>query len=344
MQENIAYGLSGGTTNSSWTYNLSTGFLTSQTVLGFTTTFDARADGNVDGVWDPLGHHTTFTYDWGRVSSIHTPNLVTTYAISTEGLTLSETVGTLTTTYDYDGAFRLRAVHPPATNQITFTPDDLHGTSVRVTRGASIVDHMIDAFGRETGASNSVPLHTQQYRDLCGRITFVSDPYTTGPGTQGTSVVLDALGRVKQVTDSAGKVTTYTYTGADVTRTDANNHTTSFESDIFGDPNRARLGAVTDADGHRTEYQHHVTGPLMKVTGPTTGLGMEFTNSRPSSSIHPRTSSRVWQVSCGWQYWSWNHASRLPPALTLPKCGSSQRPVRPVPRNRATRAWWTFRL
>jgi YD repeat-containing protein len=273
ITEQIAFGVSNGTTTGTFGYDLATGFLMNQTVRGTWTAFDPRPDGNVGVVWDVLGHQTaTFGYDWGRVSSIHTPHLDKTFVITEEGLVASETVGTLTTTYDYDGAFRLRGVHPPATNPVALDPDDLHGTFIRVTQGASVVYHMIDAFGRELEAHNTVGLHTQQFRDLCGRVTFVSDPYTTGLGTQGTTVALDALGRAKQVTDSAGKVTTYAYNGAAVTRTDANNHSTGFGYYVFGDPSSAKLASVTDADGHVTEYQYDVTGPLRKVTGPSPGL------------------------------------------------------------------------
>src|SRR5260370_40064348 len=127
----------------------------------------------------------------------------------------------------------LRAVPPPGSNAITYTPDDLHGTFVRVARGQTWVEHDVDAFGRESRSFKRLGLTVWLGRDTCARVTFTSDPYISGPGTQGTAVQYDALGRVKQVTASAGKVTTFAPTGIGLTRADANNHSTVFDYMAF---------------------------------------------------------------------------------------------------------------
>jgi hypothetical protein len=131
VEQNSAYAQNDGTASSSSTYDLATGFVTSQTSRGVTTTFEPRADGTVNAVVDARGNRTTFTYNWARVASVHTPNVDSAFVVSPEGLVTSATEGGLTTTYDYDVAMRLSMVHPPATNTIGYQPDDLHGTFVR---------------------------------------------------------------------------------------------------------------------------------------------------------------------------------------------------------------------
>ncbi len=107
---------------SSWTYNLATGFLDSQTLTGFTTTFTPTTAGTGQ-MWkakDGNNHETLFTYTWGRVAQVQTPHVTTTYTVNADGTIASATVGTLTTTYGYDAAFRPTIVQPPGTNAVTY--------------------------------------------------------------------------------------------------------------------------------------------------------------------------------------------------------------------------------
>ena len=68
-------------------------------------------------------------------------------------------------------------------------------------------------------------------------------------------------------TDPAGGVTTYLYTGVEVTRTDAANRTTSFEYRAYGGPGSERLISVRDAAGVLTRYGYDVHGNLTSVSG-----------------------------------------------------------------------------
>src|SRR5262249_45245173 len=130
VQENSAYNQPDGSTSSSWTYNLTTGFLTSQTVRGITTSFEPRPDGSVAAVVDARGNRTTFGYDWGVVNDVHTANTHTTSVITPEGLVGSQTqvgdqtTGNVTTTYGYDLALRLASIQPPSGNPTNIYPDD----------------------------------------------------------------------------------------------------------------------------------------------------------------------------------------------------------------------------
>ena len=76
----------------------------------------------------------------------------------------------------------------------------------------------MDAFGREVSSYNSQGLTVGVSRDTCGRVTGAADPYTTAY-VSGTTTTYDALGRVTRTTDSAGKPTTFVYSGSEVTRT-----------------------------------------------------------------------------------------------------------------------------
>jgi len=304
--QNSAYQQNDGTTSSSWTYNLTTGALASQNIRGLTTAFESHADGNVAAVIDGRGNRTAFSYSWGQVVSVDSPELDTTFTIAPEGLVSSTTTGALTTTYGYDAGFRLGSVQQSGMNPTTYTPDDLHGSWVRVDRGSSQVTHLVDAFGRETSTYNSQGLRVGLLRDTCGRVYSTSDPYTTTPVTQGTTTVFDALGRTKQMTDPAGQVTTFTYNGPDVVRTDANAHATAFEYIAFGDPGNALLVKVIDAANGTTHYRYDVTGALTKVTGPLTGVertwvvdsrGLVTSDTQPESGTTSYTYDAVGNVS-----------------------------------------------
>src|SRR6266545_2684639 len=146
VQQTSAFGQGDGTTSSSWTYDLGSGFLTVQSIRGFTTTFEPRADGNLNAVTDGRGSRTWFEYSWGQVSAVHTPKVLTTYAVRADGVVGSVTEGGLTTSYEYDGAMRLATVTPPSGNPTTYQVDDLHGSFVRIRRDGSVLEHVVDAF------------------------------------------------------------------------------------------------------------------------------------------------------------------------------------------------------
>jgi YD repeat-containing protein len=293
VSENSAYGQFDGTATSSTTYDLSTGFVTSQTAGGVTTIFAPTASGNLASTTDANSHTTTFDYDWGVQSGTHAGGLSAASVITPEGLVESTTdaAGELTT-FLYDAAFRPYSVTPPHANPTTYAYDDLHGSWITVTRDQSIVTHLVDAFGREVSSYNSQNLHVGVMRDTCGRVTNTSDPYTTAPSTPGTITAYDALGRVISTTDSAGKTTTISYNGIGVGRTDANNHQTTFESLAFGDPANSRLWRVTDATGTATTYRYDITGALTHVSGPLAGVERSWAINamgRPDSDTQPES-------------------------------------------------------
>src|SRR5262249_44088479 len=160
-------------------------------------------------VTDARGNVTTLTYTWGHVDSIDTPNLDSTFVVTPEGLVTSATQGGVTTTYDYDIGLRLSTVHPPGTNPITYQPDDLHGAYVRGRGGGAAPTNFAAASGRGVRTKTSQGPTMAYVGDTCGRVVTVSQPSTVTPPAGNTATAYDALGRVKQVTDPAGKTTTF---------------------------------------------------------------------------------------------------------------------------------------
>ncbi len=91
----------------SYAYNLTNGFLQSQTIYGVTTTFSPTAQGNVAISTDARSKTTFFSYQWGRASSVQTPEHTISRSINSDGTIASETRRGFTTSFSYDALERL---------------------------------------------------------------------------------------------------------------------------------------------------------------------------------------------------------------------------------------------
>ncbi|MGE3841137.1 MAG: Calx-beta domain-containing protein [Vicinamibacterales bacterium] len=282
-----------GTTT--YSYNLTTGFLTSATVLGVTTTFAPTAQGNVASVTDALSHQTTFEYSWGVVNVITPPTVPppgvtpspTTRVINSDGTVASETVGGLQTTYTYDALMRLGSVQPPVAAGVPVEPlnilrDSLHSRQETHRRGGNLPNDPhydtvtdLDSFGRPRRVTDPAGLFAEMSYDACGRQTFTRRPSLNGAAA-GIETTYDPLGRVTQVKDLAdNSITTTTYDvqdGSDVVDvrvTDAEGKTTKYVSRSFGGPG-GPLEKVIDADLKITTYTYNRLGTMLSATGPGT--------------------------------------------------------------------------
>src|SRR4029079_5020804 len=112
-------------------YNMSTGFMTSQTAYGITTTYEPDADGNVHKRRDARGNTTTLGWSWGVPSSIQTPEYSVSRVVGSDSTIASESRRGFTTTYSYDGLFRPTAVYPPVGNAVTTS----YGSATSVLSG-----------------------------------------------------------------------------------------------------------------------------------------------------------------------------------------------------------------
>ena len=121
-------------TASSWTHDSATGFMTSATVAGITTTFDKDTLGNVSQVTKANGKSVSYSYNWGQVSSVVTAEHTTSRSINPDGTVASETRAGRTTSYQYDNLFRVTSTQPPGGTNAIITEYDNEG-QLRLRRG-----------------------------------------------------------------------------------------------------------------------------------------------------------------------------------------------------------------
>jgi YD repeat-containing protein len=300
----------GGTsiTTGTTSYNLSTGFVTGTTRLGVATSYAPNANGTVASVTNANGRTTQLTYNWGVLSGAQAPLLTATNTVNPDGSLASAQVGpnvSLATTYEYDPAGRPTYIRPPGANFLRFVYNDSAGNPfIRVERGSGATTAYLDGFGRTMETHDSLGVKQRVSRDACGRVSYASRTYTTGDGSgRGTTTTYDPLGRVATVsaTDPSGSpaVTTYTYTGADVSIVDAAGRSTSYDYSSFGRPEDARLIGLLDANGQTTTYQYDVFGHLTQVNGPGSGAqprtwSYHPTNGRLQSDTQPERGTTLY--------------------------------------------------
>jgi YD repeat-containing protein len=261
-----------GTFETSRTFDITgataTGFMTSETINGVTTTFDRDNAGNVDFVRKENGTETSFVYERGQVKQAITAKHTMSREINPDGTIASDTRAGRTTTFEYDELMRVKETRPPGANPVT-TEYDRNGAFVRTRRGNSNVTTTLDGFGRPIRTEDSQGTKTKTEYDAFGRVTFQSYPFTTGSENIGTFTEYDGLGRVAYVTNTADQTTrVHTYGANTVSIKDEKNHTTTSMFEAFGHPNDTRLKRLTDAKGSNWEYTYNSLGLLRKVEGP----------------------------------------------------------------------------
>jgi YD repeat-containing protein len=287
QSETVTVGLESFTT--SYGYDLATGFKTSDTRFGITTTLTSTAGGDVASRTDANNHTTSFTYTWGMVSSIHTPQYTITRQVNTDGTIASETRRGFTTNFAYDAMMRPTTVTPPLGAAKTTSYDNNAGTWVSIARGGGFVTTYLDGFGRPSATLDAVGVKTDRQYDACGNLAFESYPYTTDD--IGTTYTYDGLGRItrKSNPDNPVSYSTLAYDGVDVTVTDEESRVTKQEFSGFGDPGSCRLTAVVDAMQTRTTYAYNAVDSLKTVTQPGTNARQWIYNSKNqlTSEAHP---------------------------------------------------------
>lgn len=253
----------------SWGYNRTTGFLETENDYDITTSFAPDAFGNVASVSKGNGKATTSTYEWGVVKEIHTPEYVVSRSINPEGTVASETRAGRLTSFGYDDLFRITTTQPPGgTAPIITSYDNAGGAWVRVTRGSSITTTTVDGFGKPIGTTNSVGVQTRTRYDAEGRKTYEGYPFGPGLPDIGATIQYDGLGRVVRRTNPDGTYIQNTYGDGTVAIRDENGHVTTQTRQAFGNPDEARLAAVTDATGQTWQYGYNALGKLTTVMAP----------------------------------------------------------------------------
>jgi RHS repeat-associated protein len=195
--------------------------------------------GNLASVTNAAGHVTSISaYNaHGQPLTIVDANALTTTLVYDARLRLtSRTVGSETTSYEYDGVGQLIQITLPDGSFLTYSYDAAHRMTGMQDNLGNRIAYMLDAMGNRTqeevrdpanalaqtrsqvfnnlnrlfqeiGAASQV---TQYAYDNQGNVTSVADPLS-----KVTSNAYDALNRVRQVTDPALGVTQYAYNGLD---------------------------------------------------------------------------------------------------------------------------------
>ncbi len=259
-------------------YDDASGFLTSRTVRGVTTTFGKTVVGNIAWQKDGQNDQTSYVYERGVVKDTTTPEVTVARTLNADGSVATERYGNRPAwSYGYDDDGRLTQRTPPAgtgSAATSFSYDAAAVTESRTGAGTtSWVKTSFDGFGRVKGTLDSEDVETSTTWDACGRKTFESLPFTSGSQSYGVTFTYDGLDRVTSRVNppadtehpNATTSVSFSYSGLDVTITNERDHATTFEYEASGTPGRSRLQAVTEPVDGTTFYGYNVLGDLTKV-------------------------------------------------------------------------------
>lgn len=291
----------------SFVYNGTTGFMTSSTELGVTTTYAPTGQGNTHSVTDALGRSTIFGYSWGGVSSVASPSstVATTRTINVDGTVASETsTGSATTTYGYDGAGRVTSVTSSAPGRVPVTTSyaiaSYQWTATTVTRGTVWVTTTIDGFGRATHTQDSSGAQSRTIYNAVGQTTYQSHAYGTGVTEVGDTYSYDALGRRTNVARPDGSYVSWFYNPTSIgvqESTGPGTYRGTTQHYHWFKPGDGRMWRLVDAALGDWRYEYNGRGQL-------TGAWKHN-----DSTVPGRT----------WTY----HANGLPWTLTQPESGTT---------------------
>jgi YD repeat-containing protein len=258
---------------------------------------DLGKRGNLASITNAAGHVTSITAynEHGQPLTIIDPNgLTTTLDYNLRQRLTSRTVGTETTSYEYDGVGQLTKITLPDGSFLRYTYDAAHRLTGMQDNLGNRIAYTLDAMGNRTqeqvfdpgnnlaqtrsrvfnslnrlfqeiGAQNQT---TQYGYDDQGNVTSVDGPLA---GTEDvTTNVYDALNRLRQVTDPGLGVTQYAYNGLDALTsvTDPRNLTTGYTVDGLGNltlqqsPDTGNTANTYDAGGNlltQTDAKGQVT-------------------------------------------------------------------------------------
>ena len=267
----------------SYAYDSTTGFLTSTTSLGITTSFAANAEGHTASVTDAANRTTSFAYDWGVVSQIASPSnaVVVSRTINLYGQVAVEAVsGTgSTTVYAYDAAGRVTSVgttpggREPVTTAYTVTNNAWVKTTA--TRGGVSVETDLDGWGRATHSVDSNGVQSETTYNGAGQVVKQSRPYGGAVAKVEDTFSYDALGRRTDLVRPDGSYVTTFYNGLTVGLQESLSGApgsyqyrgTTQHYSWFG-PGDGQLNGITDALGNTWSYAYNGRGQLTGVQPP----------------------------------------------------------------------------
>jgi RHS repeat-associated protein len=258
----------------------------------YTISYKTGADEThlINTITNPLSHVTTINShngldqptaitDANGVSSILTYQLV-----AEKSLLKTSTIGNNTTTYASYADGRLQSITLPSGNTVTYKYDDNNRLTAIQNHLGERTQYTLDSAGNTTGVSIKNSGGSQTYShsygfDELGRLinsaNFESDSIdyaydgdknlslVTEPGSLSTANLVDALGRIDQITDADGNVIDMGYeTSSSIlneTVQDQRYNTTAYQYDGFGNvislssPDTGTTSFVYDAAGNLTQ-------------------------------------------------------------------------------------------
>ncbi len=264
--------------------------------------------GNVASITNAAGHVTSITaYNLhGQPLTIVDANaLTTTLAYDPRQRLTSRTVGTETTSYEYDGVGQLTRITLPDGSFLTYSYDAAHRLTGLQDNLGNRIAYTLDAVGNRTAEEVRDPVNalaqtrsrvinnlnrlfqeigaasqtTEYAHDNQGNVTSVKDPLN-----KVTANAYDALNRLRQVTDPALGVTQYAYNGLDALTqvTDPRGLATAYTVDGLGNltlqqspdtgntantyDTAGNLLTQTDAKGQSTSYAYDVLNRVTLIT------------------------------------------------------------------------------
>jgi RHS repeat-associated protein len=251
---------------------------------------DLGKRGNVATISNALGHATQITaYNaHGRPLTIVDPNgLTTTLTYDPRQRLTSRSVGSETTSYEYDGVGQMTMGTPPDGSSLSYTYDaahrltgiqnnlgdriayrldlmgnrigeDLFDSANQLAQTRSRVYSNLNRLTQEIGGTSPAGQITRYGYDNQGNVTSITDRLN-----RVTTNAHDALNRLKQVTDPAHGVTHYGYDGLDqlISVTDPRSNATDYVRDGFGN-----LSAQSNPDTGATANTYDTAGNLLTST------------------------------------------------------------------------------
>ncbi|HET7699857.1 MAG TPA: DUF6531 domain-containing protein [Candidatus Limnocylindria bacterium] len=224
-----------------------------QPALVYTTEVTRDANGNATRIAQANAVVTEYAFDaLDRLVSVTThptptTALTTSYVLDGNGQPTSRTTGDgVTVAYGYDALSRLTSVSASGLAPISYAYDAA-SRRITMTDGTGTTSYQYDGLGRVTQIAAPNGTLTYAY-DLDGNRTTLGYP-----GAQRVTYAYSPGGRMRTVTDWAGRVSSYTYTDSGLVASLAypNGLTASYAYD-----RAQRLTQIINAVGETTITQH----------------------------------------------------------------------------------------
>ncbi|WP_177235315.1 DUF6531 domain-containing protein [Streptomyces sp. MUSC 14] len=306
--------------------------------FGNRTYFGYDGYGNRTSVLDPLGDHTTYTFDTSGHMLTHVMPTATEKWTYASGNVATHTDGRSNkTTYGYDSTGRLTSITDPAggVTSLTYTTAGL--TSSLTTPRGKTTSYGYDSDGNLTSVTTPANEKTSYTYDASGRLLTRSDPLG-----DTTTYTYDTTDGVTSVTDARGKTTTYSYDAAHnlTSAADPLSNTTTYTYDAAN-----RLTSVKNADGKTTTRAYNMVGLITSITDPmggTTSYGYDKAGHLVSATTPRGNASGANAATYTWTYGYDSAGNRLTVtdptgATTATAYDADHRPVKVTdPLGRAT--------